>query len=289
MLVLDQGIDNLGAELEHLVVHITCAAGEATPVRKDHEGQVLAAVEVFDGSRRLEGTVREPDLASLGLDHLLAVRIRRVGRNPPVRIASLHCNDAHGDATELGAADDDTAAPALQVFLESALIEEASELALRRGCAGQHLARVVRALRRREGHVPLHGVGGWQHRRHGEGVLGREGEPVQDSVDALLVALHELVGDAVGHHHLRPSELVLGGVHFLSEQLVQRAEAGEDHGAVNHLDDTLAQAVEVGPDAHRAARHVREGEDLIVSARSLTGDEAAALQILHTDATGRGL
>jgi hypothetical protein len=55
---------NVGPELDNLVEHVLHAAREATPVGQDDERQALPT-EVVDGLRRLEGRVREPDLARL--------------------------------------------------------------------------------------------------------------------------------------------------------------------------------------------------------------------------------
>ena len=46
----------------HLAEHVARAAREAAPVGKDDEGQVLPAIEVLDGLRRLEGRVGVPHL-----------------------------------------------------------------------------------------------------------------------------------------------------------------------------------------------------------------------------------
>ena len=54
------------------------------------------------------------------------------------------------------------------------------------------------------------------------------------------------MGDSVGEHDLRPAQLVLRRVDLLAEQLVERAETGEQQRAVLHLDHTLRKAVDVG-------------------------------------------
>merc|ERR1719393_36676 len=61
LLVVAQVVDDEGAELEDLAVHVTRAAREAAPVGEDHHGQVLAR-EVVDGLRRLVGRVGVPHL-----------------------------------------------------------------------------------------------------------------------------------------------------------------------------------------------------------------------------------
>lgn len=51
----------------HLAEHVARAAGEAAPVGKDDQGQVLPAVKVLDGLRRLKGRVGVPHLMGLVL------------------------------------------------------------------------------------------------------------------------------------------------------------------------------------------------------------------------------
>jgi hypothetical protein len=62
VLVGAESIDNHGAELEHLLVHVTGAARETTPVGEDDEGKVLATVEILNGSSSLVSRVGEPNL-----------------------------------------------------------------------------------------------------------------------------------------------------------------------------------------------------------------------------------
>ena len=46
---------------------------------------------------------------------------------------------------------------------------------------------------------------------------------LEDLGYSLLVVLDDLVCDTVGAHNLRSAELVLGGVHLLSEEFVEGA------------------------------------------------------------------
>jgi len=127
------------------------------------------------------------------------------------------------------------------------LVEEAGEPgAVGRDGAGEHVARVVRSLGRQEADRPVNRVGGGR----GEGRVRRRlwhvREPAQHLLDAVLVVDGELVGDAVWQHDLRAAELVLRRVNLLAEQLVERAEAGEQQRPVLHLDDALGEPVDVG-------------------------------------------
>ena len=146
------------------------------------------------------------------------------------------------------------------------------------------MARVVRRGRHLEGDVTRDGVRRWR----GDDLLGREArhvrQPAKDLLDAVLIVGGEQVRHAVGEHDLRPTQLVLGDVDLLAEQLVERREAREDDGPVGHLDDALRQPVDVGADADRAARDVRERERLVVRRRRLAGDEPGAAQVLDADA-----
>mmetsp|Transcript_106671 Transcript_106671/g.340410 ORF Transcript_106671/g.340410 Transcript_106671/m.340410 type:complete len:455 (-) Transcript_106671:5304-6668(-) len=206
VLVIDQGIDDLGTKFENLVVHVPGAAGEAAPIREDDERQVLAVVEVADRGGRLEGTVREPNLPSLRLHHLLTQGVRRVCRHTALNVPRLHGNDAHGNTAELGPSHDDAAAPSLEVLLEGALVEKSRQaLALGRRRSREHMARIVGYLGGHERNVAVHGVRRLDHRCHAAGSLGCVGEPRQDGTDTILITLHQLVRDTVGHHHLRTS------------------------------------------------------------------------------------
>ena len=51
-------------------------------------------------------------------------------------------------------------------------------------------------------------------------------------------------------------------LHLAAEQLVERRVACEDHGPCLHLDRALTQAAQVRADAHGAARHIAERENV---------------------------
>ena len=55
-------------------------------------------------------------------------------------------------------------------------------------------------------------------------------------------------------------------------------------GGVDHLDPTLPEAVHVGADTVRAARHTGQGQHLVVCARALAGDGAVVLPVLDANA-----
>mmetsp|Transcript_58695 Transcript_58695/g.150934 ORF Transcript_58695/g.150934 Transcript_58695/m.150934 type:complete len:341 (-) Transcript_58695:3625-4647(-) len=103
-----------------------------------------------------------------------------------------------------------------------------------------------------------------------------------------MVAAHELVRDAVGHHHLRAAELVLGRVDIAPKDFVQGTAACEHHWAVHRLNRPLSKAVQVGTNANGTPSDVGEREDLLVGARGLASNEATTLQVLYADAPSSG-
>mmetsp|Transcript_57558 Transcript_57558/g.137061 ORF Transcript_57558/g.137061 Transcript_57558/m.137061 type:complete len:337 (-) Transcript_57558:23-1033(-) len=274
VLVVHQSIHDHGAELQDLVVHVPGASGEAAPVGEDKQRQVLAQVEVADGRGGFVGGVREPNLAGLRLHDLPALWVPRVSGDAALHVAGLHSNDAHGDAAQAGASADHGAAPTLQVLRPGARIKEAPQPpALDVHHALQEVPRVVGQRRRLELHVAVPGVAAQSaHGRRAAGVLGHEAQPVQDGPHALLVVPHHLVSHTVGHHDLRPTQLVLGRINVLTQELVQGRVAREDHGAAHHLDVALAQPVQVSTDAHGPACDVGEGKSVLVGAARLAGD-----------------
>mmetsp|Transcript_33163 Transcript_33163/g.74909 ORF Transcript_33163/g.74909 Transcript_33163/m.74909 type:complete len:951 (+) Transcript_33163:310-3162(+) len=284
VLVLDEGVDNHGAELEDLARHVARPAAEPTPVGEDDERQVLAPAEVLDRLGRLVRAVRVPHLSRLGLQGLARGRVGRVGRDALLHQPGLHRDDAHGDAAEAGAPDHHRLAPVGQVLGEGALVEEAAHPSLWGLVPGQHVTRVVWGLGGHEVHGAVHRVAPAEG--HGPVVrrLGHVGEPLHDLRDALLVVVHHQVAHAVGGHDLRAAELVLRRVHLPPEKLVQGRVARQDERAHLHLDGALAQAHEVGADAHRAARHVRQREHVVVRVGRLARNGARAAQVLHPDA-----
>ena len=291
VLVLHQGVHDHGAELQDLVVHVPGASGEAAPVGEDHHRQVLAPVEVPEGLCGFEGAVGEPHLAAHGLLDLAGLRVGGVRGDEALDGARLHGDDAHGDAAQAGASADHGAAPTLQVLRPGARIKEAPQPpALDVHHALQEVPRVVGQRRRLELHVAVPGVAAQSaHGRRAAGVLGHEAQPVQDGPHALLVVPHHLVSHTVGHHDLRPTQLVLGRVNVLTQELVQGRVAREDHGAAHHLDVALAQPVQVSTDAHGPACDVGEGKSVLVGAARLAGNEAAALQVLDANPAFRAL
>mmetsp|Transcript_16149 Transcript_16149/g.37808 ORF Transcript_16149/g.37808 Transcript_16149/m.37808 type:complete len:274 (-) Transcript_16149:2081-2902(-) len=211
MLVLDQGVDDVGSKLEHFTVHVPSATREAAPICKDDERQVLTIVEVTNGSCCLEGAVWEPDLASLRFDDLLTRWVCRVGGDFPLNVSRLDSNHAERHTAQLGTPNDDAPAPALKVFLKAPIIEKATQLlAFWCDCAGQHVPRIIGRLAGRECHIALHRVCCVKKRWAGPDVLRHEGQPVNNGSHSLLVTLHQLVRYAVGNHDLWATKLVLG-------------------------------------------------------------------------------
>ena len=92
---------------------------------------------------------------------------------------------------------------------------------------------------------------------------------------AVKVIVYDLVADAVGVHHSRTTQLQVGGVHFPSDELVQRLVAREQDGrAAFLLNHTVAQADEVRSDADASASDVRQGEGRVVGPGRFPGNGA---------------
>mmetsp|Transcript_37212 Transcript_37212/g.80106 ORF Transcript_37212/g.80106 Transcript_37212/m.80106 type:complete len:220 (-) Transcript_37212:7-666(-) len=91
--------------------------------------------------------------------------------------------------------------------------------------------------------------------------------------------------DTIGHHYLWPSKLVLRAVHILPQKFVERGKACEDHGSVHHLNDTLAEAIQVCSNANGASRDIRQSENFVVGLGGLTCNESTSLQVLDSNAT----
>mmetsp|Transcript_18274 Transcript_18274/g.36935 ORF Transcript_18274/g.36935 Transcript_18274/m.36935 type:complete len:272 (-) Transcript_18274:915-1730(-) len=160
VLVRAQVVDDLGAKLENLAKHVAGAAGEAAPVCKDDEREVLGGVEVGDGLGGLESRVRVPDLACLGEDSLAGDWVGRISGDNLLDEACLNGDDAHGYAAEPSASNDDALAPVGEVLGEGARVEESGlEGAISAGGAGEHVAGVVGRGRRDKANVALDGVG----------------------------------------------------------------------------------------------------------------------------------
>mmetsp|Transcript_3232 Transcript_3232/g.4717 ORF Transcript_3232/g.4717 Transcript_3232/m.4717 type:complete len:1056 (-) Transcript_3232:3720-6887(-) len=288
LLVLHKGVDDHGPELEHLVEHVALAAAEPTPVGKDDQGQLLAA-KVTDGRGGLVGAVWEPDAPGLVADLLHGGLVRRVGGHQVLHGAVLRDNHTHGDTTQAGPANHHGLGPAGHVLGEAALVEEAGvEGAIQViGVACQQVARVVgHVTGGHEGHLALHHV---RARDVQDGQVpalhrGHVREPLQGRGDHLHVVLDDNVRDPVGAHDgPGPSELVVGLVQLAPHQLVQGLVPRQDDGGLRLLlDGALAQADQVGTDAHTAPHDQGQGEDVLVRLGGLAGNQTAAAQVLHT-------
>ncbi|GFZ47133.1 hypothetical protein JCM24511_04876 [Saitozyma sp. JCM 24511] len=82
--------------------------------------------------------------------------------------------------------------------------------------------------------------------------------------------------------HLWSTQLDVARVHLLAQHLVDGLRAREDDRLSLDLDHTLTQPDEVRSNTHRTGRDHRDGEDVVVRARSLTGDETRSAETLDT-------
>ena len=136
-----------------------------------------------------------------------------------------------------------------------------------------------------EGHGAAEGVTGPQGgEREGRGAGGArdEGEPAQQRLHGLAVAVDAEMRDAVGRHDGGAAELLVGGVDAAAHELVERLVAGENDGrVVSLLQRALTKSHEIGADADGAAGNHRQREDLLIGSARLSGDEAAAGEVFH--------
>mmetsp|Transcript_13466 Transcript_13466/g.36269 ORF Transcript_13466/g.36269 Transcript_13466/m.36269 type:complete len:694 (+) Transcript_13466:423-2504(+) len=286
--VIDKRVDDHRTILEDLGKHVARASREPAPVGEDDEWQILASVEVTDGLSGLEGGVREPHLASLRLLDVMGLDVRRVGRDVTDHRPRLHGNDADWKAAHAPSAHHHGLAPTHHVLLERALVTEpCHELAVDLS-SRQHVTRVVWGLGRHELDLAIDAVCRLNDRGKACVRVGDVGEPPKNRLDAVLVVVHKLVRDAVGHHDVRAAQLVLCRVHVLTQEFVDGLKPGEDHGAFHHLDVSLPKAIQVSADANAAPCHIGQGERFLVGAARLTRNEATPLQVLDTDAALRG-
>lgn len=223
-----------------------------------------------------------------GLHDLLLVRERvgRVGRDDTLDRAGLDGDGTDRDATEASTTDNDSLGPARERLLEGVLVEEAREPATVGlvGLAGEEPTRVVRALDRRVVDRAVPRVLGRGHEREHGALDGRDvSEPADDRENTLEVVRRRQVRDTVLVHDLGATELQVRRVDLATEDLVQGAGASQDDRLALDLDGALAEANEVGTNADRSCGDESDGEDVVVGARGLTGDETGALERLDTE------
>mmetsp|Transcript_14117 Transcript_14117/g.35639 ORF Transcript_14117/g.35639 Transcript_14117/m.35639 type:complete len:505 (-) Transcript_14117:4504-6018(-) len=289
MLVLHQSIDNHSTVLEHLREHVASAARETPPVGENDQRQVFTAVEILDGLRSLESRVRKPDLTGLGLDNVLRLGVRGIRWDVTFYRPCLHCDDTDGDTPEAPTSHHNRLAPSAHVLVEASLVAETAQILTVGFDSSQHMARVIWLLARHESNLAVDRVPSRQHRRQRRNSLRHKSQPSQDSIHSRLVILDQLVCHTIGNHNVRPSKLVLSGVHLSAEKLVQGMVTRQNHGSLHHLDVPLAKPVEVGSDTHAASCGVRKSEDFVVCTRRLSSDHPTALQILDANAALSGL
>lgn len=85
-------------------------------------------------------------------------------------------------------------------------------------------------------------------------------------------------------HDLGATELQVGRVDLATKQLVDGWRTRQDDRLAFDLDRTLAQAHQICADTDGAARHQRDGEDVLVSARGGTGNQAGTSQAFDAEA-----
>mmetsp|Transcript_14137 Transcript_14137/g.57508 ORF Transcript_14137/g.57508 Transcript_14137/m.57508 type:complete len:414 (+) Transcript_14137:25-1266(+) len=200
LLVLPQGVDDVGAVLENLPVHIPQTAGEPAPVGEDDQRETLA-IHVPDGLSRLERTVGEPNLTRLRLLRDLSSLKRRIRGDSLLARARLNRDGADGEPSEACPARDHAPAPVHHHLHERPTVEEVLK----------HLPRIVRRIRGGEPNGPMDGVEPValrQGERQRRALLRRDkGQPSQDVAHAAHIVRHHHVRNAVVRHHFWTANL----------------------------------------------------------------------------------
>ncbi len=275
---LTKSIDNHGTKLENLASHVATSSAESSPVGKDHDWKTFL-LKVTNGLSSLVRRIGEQHLTCLGLNRLARVGISRIGRNHTVDQTSFDGNGTHWDTSETTTSDNDTLTPTSEVFLVTSLIEESRHV-LR---TGKHETRIVWSRGRTPFNITVNRIGTLAACWNSTDFLGNETEPFENLRYTLLIIIDLEVRHTVGDHNLRTTELILRGVHLLSEQLVQGGITSQDNRSLLHLDNTLSETDKVGSDSNTTSSNVTESKDLVVSLGSLASNLSTSLKILDTN------
>ena len=246
LLELDEGIDNVRAVLEDLVVHVALTARETTPVGEDHKRQLLAIVEVLNGLSSLEGRVGVPDTTGFRSDLLNGVGVGRIGRSDVLNRASLDTDDTNRDATKASTTNNDSLGPTAQTLLKRAAVEETRLEAVRIFLSSDEVPDIVGSLARwvvSDIAVPV-----ISRRRDGNraALLVRHVRyPLDDLGNTLEIVIGSHVRNTVPVHDLSATKLKVGSVHFTTKELVNSLSTSEDDGLAFNLDGTLSKTDKV--------------------------------------------
>mmetsp|Transcript_146255 Transcript_146255/g.255414 ORF Transcript_146255/g.255414 Transcript_146255/m.255414 type:complete len:416 (+) Transcript_146255:1384-2631(+) len=91
------------------------------------------------------------------------------------------------------------------------------------------------------------------------------------------------MGDTIVEHNGWTTKLVHGGVDIPAQDGVQGGVTSQDDWGILGLDDTLAQPNKVRSNTNGAPSNVIQGEGILVSPASLTGNQTRSTQVLHTN------
>ena len=283
LLELDEGVNDEGAILEDLVVHVALTTREATPVGKDHERKLLAVVEVVDGLGSLEGGVGVPDTASL-IGHLLdRVGVGGIGRSDVLNGTGLDSDDTHGDTAEASATDDNGAGPSTEGLDEGVLVEETGLEASLVLLTSNHPPDVIRLLLGRGvDNVTVPGINAEADRYRVVALVRNERHPLDNLGDTSEVIVGSQVRDTIAIHDLSATKLQVGGVDLATQEVVERRSTSEDDGLALNLDSTLTKTDKVSANTNGTAGDERASEDVVVGSAGGTGNETRAAQALNT-------
>lgn len=141
-----------------------------------------------------------------------------------------------------------------------------------------HVANVVRLGKRIKLHVSVDDVNcglycGQHGITHGRHIT----QPVQNVHDTVEIVLCSQMTRTIIVHYLSATQLQIGGVHLAPKYFVECVGAGQNNRMAFNLHGALSQTNQVCANANGTARDQRHGENVLVSARRLTSNHAAAL------------
>ena len=97
----------------------------------------------------------------------------------------------------------------------------------------QEVSRVVGIGRRFKLHVAIPWISKLTDGRRASDIFGNEAQPIQDRGHTFLIVSHDLMSHAIGHHDLRTSKLILGGVDIPGIRAREKTEGKFDKWSLN--------------------------------------------------------
>jgi hypothetical protein len=251
LLILDKRVDNIRSVLEDLIVHITLATRETSPVRQDHQWQLLAIVEIPDGLCSLECGVGVPDSTCFIGNLFHRIGIGWVSRGDVLHRASFDCDDTHGDATQASTPDNNSLGPPTKGLDKGVLIEKSrheSFLVFLAANQPSHVIRLLRGWSIDNISIPrVHSRSNWQWTIS---LVWDVGHPLDYLGDTFEVIIGSHVRNAVLIHDLSATKLQVRCVDFTTEKLVDSRSTSQDDWLTLNLDSALAETDQVCTDTY---------------------------------------